>query len=218
MGIQADCQALIGGRADRGRLRLEARELQFDGARRLRVPLEAIRSAVAREGRLEVRHQGGSASFRLGKDAETWALKIRYPRSRIDKLGVKPGSRVAVIGLEDRAFEQELRSRTHDVAKARPKPETDLVFVFMKAKREIDRLRALRSAIKPEGGIWVLWAKGRTEFREDDVRAAGPRLGLVDVKVVSFSDRLSGLKLVIPVALRPKPKKRGKRKAGGLGE
>jgi hypothetical protein len=36
------------------------------------------------------------------------------------------------------------------------------------------------------------------------VRAAGPAAGLVDVKVVSFSDSLSGLKMVIPVAQRKK--------------
>jgi hypothetical protein len=39
-------------------------------------------------------------------------------------------------------------------------------------------------------------------LREDDVRTAGPSAGLVDVKVVSFSDTLSGLKMMIPRALR----------------
>jgi hypothetical protein len=34
------------------------------------------------------------------------------------------------------------------------------------------------------------------------VRAHGPQAGLVDVKVMSFSDVLSGLKMVIPVAQR----------------
>jgi hypothetical protein len=52
-----------------------------------------------------------------------------------------------------------------------------------------------------------LWPKGRKELREDDVRAAAKAQGLVDVKVMSFSATLSALKLVIPVALRPKPTK-----------
>ena len=60
--------------------------------------------------------------------------------------------------------------------------------------------------------IWVVWAKGRKEFREDDVRAYGPTAGLVDVKVMSFSDVLSGLKLVIPVKDRqPGPLMRSRR-------
>ena len=52
----------------------------------------------------------------------------------------------------------------------------------------------------------MIWPKGRKEFREDDVRAAGPDAGLVDVKVVAFSETLSGLKMMIPVAQRPKKK------------
>ena len=208
MGLEADCAARLGDqKAAKGRALLETTELIFkEGAARRVIPLAAVKSAEAKAGWLLVTHEKGVARFELGKDAEKWALKIRYPRSRIDKLGVKPGSRVAMIGLADREFEKEIRSRTSDLASAKPKPETDLVFIFMTAKKEIERLRALRSAIKPEGAIWVLWRKGRKEFREDDVRAAGPRLGLVDVKVVSFSDTLSGLKMVIPVAERPKKK------------
>ena len=141
-----------------------------------------------------------------GRDAEQWALRIRYPRRRLDKLGVKPGARVSVIGFEDRAFQAELRERTSDIAKNEPKPDSDLVFVFMKERAELAKLKPLRAAIKADGAIWVLWTKGRREFREDDVRAAGPMLGLVDVKVVAFSEALSGLKMVIPVAQRPRKK------------
>ncbi len=45
----------------------------------------------------------------------------------------------------------------------------------------------------------VVWAKGQKAFREDDARAAGPAAGLVDVKVASFSETLSALRMVIPV-------------------
>jgi hypothetical protein len=53
-----------------------------------------------------------------------------------------------------------------------------------------------------DGAVWVVWPKGRREFREDDVRAYGPRAKLVDVKVVRFSDTLSALKMMIPRAQR----------------
>lgn len=141
------------------------------------------------------------------KDAESWPLKIRYPRSRLDKLGVKPHSRVSVIGLQDSTFLAELRERTDDIAIGRPAKGSDLVFVLMSERADLAKLEALRKAIKPAGAIWVVWPKGRKEFREDDVRAAGPVVGLVDVKVVAFSPALSGLKMVIPVAQRPKQKK-----------
>jgi len=51
----------------------------------------------------------------------------------------------------------------------------------------------------------VLWKKGKkgpNDVKESDVMAAAKTHGLVDVKVASFSDELSALKLVIPVALR----------------
>ena len=57
----------------------------------------------------------------------------------------------------------------------------------------------LREAIKPDGAVWVVWPKGQKAFREDDARQAGPAAGLVDVKVASFSETLSALKMVIPV-------------------
>jgi hypothetical protein len=64
-------------------------------------------------------------------------------------------------------------------------------------------LEALKDAIKPNGAVWVVWPKGQKVFREDDARNAGPAAGLVDVKVASFSDALSALKMVIPVKDRP---------------
>ena len=50
--------------------------------------------------------------------------------------------------------------------------------------------------------IWAVWPKGRKKLREDDVRGYALAQGLVDVKVVSFSETLSGLKLMIPRKLR----------------
>ena len=151
---------------------------------------------------LSVGWPGGNAKFALGPEAEKWLLRIRYPRGLLDKLGVKPGQRIAVLGIEDESFWEPLRARTADIAEGRPKEGSDLVFVKMQSTAELPQLVSLRASIKPNGAIWVVWPKGRKDFREDHVRAYGPRVGLVDVKVVSFSETLSALKLVIPVKLR----------------
>jgi hypothetical protein len=126
------------------------------------------------------------------------ALELRYPKGRLDKLGVKPGMRVCVLGLDDPAFLNEVRERTSDVTTSKPRKDTHLVVVALSRTTDLPKLKALKAAIKKDGMIWVVWPKGRREFREDDVRAYGPVAGLVDVKVMSFSDTLSGLKLVIP--------------------
>ena len=202
MGLEAACRVRYGRKASEGKAQLETADLFFRGAFRLQIPLEDVTSVEAKDGQLVIVWPEGEAAFALGKDAEKWALKVRYPRGLLDKLGVKPGARVAVVGDLPGDFLKDLRGRTHDVARGRPMKDTDLVFVAMAEPKDLARLAALRAAIKPEGGIWVVWPKGQKAFREDDVRAAGPGAGLVDVKVVSFSDTLSALKMVIPVAER----------------
>jgi antitoxin component of MazEF toxin-antitoxin module len=126
---------------------------------------------------------------------------VRYPRSRIDKLGVKPGARVTVLGVDDPDFLAELKERGADVS-PRTRAGSDIIFVAMTSKADLPRLDALRRSIKPEGAVWVIWPKGRREFREDDVRNHGPQAELVDVKVMAFSDTLSALKMVVPLAKR----------------
>jgi len=206
MGLEATCRVRFGKKASEGKAKLETADLFFRGAFRLQIPFKDVKSATAKDGELVVVWPEGEAAFALGRDAGKWALKIRYPRGLLDKLGVRPGARVAIVGDLPGDFLKDLRGRTNDVARGRPKKDTDLVFVAMADPEDLGRLAALRAALKPEGGIWVVWPKGQKVFREDDVRAAGPGAGLVDVKVVSFSDILSGLKMVIPVA---------QRKAGG---
>jgi hypothetical protein len=146
---------------------------------------------------------GGEASFELGPDAEKWAGKIRNPKGLLDKLGVKPGMKVSLLGIDDEGFREQIAARTDDVTDGRAAKGSDIVFVKMTDAREAARLKSLRAAIKPDGAVWVVWPKGRKAFREDDARNAGPAAGLVDVKVASFSDTLSALKMVIPVKARP---------------
>ena len=89
-----------------------------------------------------------------------------------------------------------------DLTRGRARAGSDLVLVAMSDRSELPRLAKLREAIKATGAIWVVWPKGRKEFREDDVRDFGKTAGLVDVKVARFSDTLSALKMMIPRAQR----------------
>jgi hypothetical protein len=202
MGLEAECTVKVGRRTSRGQARFEEKEIVFRGDFRLVIPLAEVTAADARDGTLSVASSAGTARFELGPAAEKWAARIRSPRGRLDKLGVKPGTRVRVLGAEDRAFRAELEERGAAVDEGRGPRSVDLVFLRVEKAGELGRLASLRKAIAPAGAVWVLWPKGRKELREDDVRAAALATGLVDVKVVSFSDALSGLKLVIPLAQR----------------
>ena len=123
-------------------------------------------------------------------------------RGRLDKLGVKPGMRVAVLDLGEPDFVPELKGRTADVAAGKPRKDTDMVFLSAESVASLRRLPTLERVIRRNGAIWVLWPKGQKHITEDLIRAAAIQNGLVDVKVIAFSDRLSGLKLVIPIARR----------------
>jgi hypothetical protein len=203
MGLDVPCEGRWGGQSGAGRLKFEETEILFRGPFRLKIPVSSVKSATADGGTLVLRFGKEKAEFLVGPvAAEKWLRKLSTPRSRIDKLGVKPGLKVGVLGVADPSFLGELEDRGALVSVGRAPKDADLVFVGMTSLTDLPRLSKLRTSIKKNGAIWVLWPKGVKAFREDDVRAYGPRAGLVDVKVVSFSDVLSGLKMVIPVALR----------------
>jgi hypothetical protein len=112
---------------------------------------------------------------------------------------------VSVVGLDDKPFLDELRERVGSIADGKIKAQSDVIIVRVDGRKNLERLKTLRGSLKSDGAIWVLWKKGLKgphDVKESDVMAAAKAHGLVDVKVASFSDELSGLKLVIPIALR----------------
>ena len=79
------------------------------------------------------------------------------------------------------------------------------MFLAADGQAELARLPAIRKLIRPNGAIWVVSRKGRAAtIRDVEVIAAAKANDLVDNKVVSFSDTHTALRLVIPVALRPR--------------
>ena len=129
-----------------------------------------------------------------------------YSTPLIDKLGVRPGMRVAIVGPvdPDGTFRELLAERTDDVTDGPPLPDTDIVFLAADSMAELAGLDGIRRRIRPNGAIWVISTKGRAAtLRYADILAAAQASGLVDNKVASFSDTHTALRFVIPLALRP---------------
>lgn len=202
MGQEAACRCRFEGALSEGKAHLESDRLIFRGTFRLSIPFSDIRSLESKEGKLEVTFSQGAASFDLGPLAERWEKKILNPKSRIDKLGVKTNNRVALVGKLDEDFLEELRSVTSDISEGGPRKDSDAVFLRVEEKSDLKRLRSLQEKIRRDGAIWVIAPKGRPEMKEADVMAAGKEAGLVDVKVVRFSETHTAHKFVIPVARR----------------
>jgi hypothetical protein len=125
-------------------------------------------------------------------------------RPLLDKLGVKPGAKVAVVHLDDARFISLLRERTSAIVKGRPSAPCDLVFFGAEEPSDLKRLKDLKTWIEPNGAIWVVRPKGgRSALRETDVIDAGLAAGLVDNKIASFSETHGAMRLVFRLEDRP---------------
>ena len=204
MGQELECTLRYQQRRLAGKAYLETDFVLFRGEERLKIPLKDLRLVTAAEGVLTLDFAGGPAEFELGKAAEKWKEKILHPPSRLDKLGVKLGAKVArsvrLIGEFPSDFVEELNGRSVETTKGRSK--VDLVFYAANQASALGKVSSLIANIKSDGAIWVVYPKGVATIREIDVLEAGRAAGLKDVKVASFSATHTALKFVIPVSAR----------------
>lgn len=123
----------------------------------------------------------------------------------LDKLGLRPGMRVALLGVADPWFLELVAGRTSDVTLGSPLPDTDIVLLAADSVTDLADLASLRAMLRPNGAIWVVSRKGRAAtLRYADLLGVAKAAGLIDNKVASFSDTHTALRFVIPVALRPR--------------
>lgn len=208
MGDQVPCRLAFGDAESAGTAHLESAELVFRGTFRLTIPFSGVSAATAEAGgdRLRVVFPRGTALFSgLGSRASRWAEAITHPKPVIDKLGVKPGMRVAVVGVDDPAFLAQLAARACEVRRGLPRaaaPAWDLIFLSASGRADLKRIPALQRRLRPDGALWVLRPKGSPALGEVEVLVAGRDAGLVDTKVVAFSAALSAAKFVIPPVAR----------------
>jgi hypothetical protein len=123
-------------------------------------------------------------------------------RSLLDKLGVKPGQRICLLGVEDAAFLKDLADRVPEFVREKPPSGADMILLGAENRKALARVKSLASAIQKGGAIWIVYPKGQTHIREADVRAAGSSAGLTDNKVCRFSETHTALRFVIPLARR----------------
>jgi len=196
MGQELECRMRLGKQSLAGKAYLETDFLLFRGEERVKVVFKDLKSVTAKGGVLRLDFDGGPAELEIGKAAEKWAEKILNPPSRADKLGVKPGIAVRLIGDFDSGFLDELKSRNASIV------EKGAEIVFYRAERAADLKRVVKLAPSGSAALWVIFPKGVAAIREMDVLEAGRAAGLKDVKVASFSATHTGLKFVLPVSKR----------------
>ena len=127
----------------------------------------------------------------------------------VRKLGIKPDTRLALIGAPD-GFDTTLGELPPGVNVSRRlggRP-FDVIVAFFARRAELEhRLPALFGALDPAGGLWIAWPKRASGVSSDltdvVVRNLGLSTGLVDNKVCAVDQVWSGLRLVYRLRDRP---------------
>jgi hypothetical protein len=115
-----------------------------------------------------------------------------------EKLGIRSGSKVALIGAPAGVIEDLPPGVT---VSRRAGGHRDVIVAFFVRREDLARrIGALARMIHPDGGLWVAWPKrssGLTTTVSDDVvREVALPLGLVDNKVCAIDTTWSGLRVV----------------------
>jgi len=133
------------------------------------------------------------------------AMERVYTTPLLDKLGLRPGMRIALMDIDDPEIRPRVADRTSDITEGWPEPETDIVLLGADTTEALGPLEALATRIRPNGAIWVVSRKGKAAtLRDIEVIDAARAAGLIDNKVASFSATHTALRLVIPLARRPR--------------
>jgi hypothetical protein len=193
LGKVATVTAVFADGADEGRLQYEPPKLLFRGAQRRVFEGEGLKGVRADGADLVL---ADGSRFALGeKQAAGWADAILNPKGRMDKIGVKAGMRVAVMGVSDATLSAELAEKG-----ALPVAELanlDLLFYAADTAAALARIEGLVPLLSERGALWVVSRKGKAATVKDvDVMAAAKAHGLVDNKVVAFSPTHTSLRFV----------------------
>jgi hypothetical protein len=199
MGQEIECRIRYQEQSLAGKAYLETDHVRFRGTQRFKVLFKDMKSVQVEGGILRLEFAGGPAELELGAAAEKWAQKILNPPSRLQKLGIKSGMAVRVVGTFDADFLADLEISRVEMTTGR----ADLIFLAVESKSRLARMSRLAPTLNPDGALWVVYPKGGEKIREIDVIHAGRNAELKDVKVASFSLTHTGLKFVIPLTQRP---------------
>jgi len=202
VGNEANCKVQFGKQQSGGKALLETSEILFRGDFRLKIPFSAIKSAKALDGELRLQTAEGLAVFHLGAAAEKWREKILHPKSRIEKLGVKPGAKVSFFGSFAADFLAEINDLTKSVSEGKVAADSEWFFFSADSKEDLGSLPNISNSMKGAAALWIVYPKGQKHITENDILAAGRKAGLKDVKVVGFSLTHTALKFVIPLSDR----------------
>ncbi len=115
------------------------------------------------------------------------------------KLGIKPGSAVALFGAQGEFAERTLGPLPEGAAVRQDTREAfDVGLLFVRSKADLERrFPGAAKALGERGALWIVWPKkasgARSNLDTSAVRAFGLGAGLVDYKIAAIDATWSGL-------------------------
>lgn len=202
MGNEVVCKLRYEGKTFSGKALLETAEVIFRGETRLKIPFGAITGLEACDGELHVHTKEGVAVLGLGAQAEKWREKIANPKTLLEKLGVKKGESVSLSGKFPADFVAGLKKQGSAILEAKARKDVIWHFLAADMQKDLQKVGSIAANLWNGAALWIVYPKGQTRITEDDVRGAGLKAGLTDIKVARFSETHTALKFVIPKAKR----------------
>ena len=202
MGNEVKCTVRFGKETSQGKALLETSEVLFRGDFRLKIPFTTIKSVKAADGELRLETANGLAVFEIGPAAEKWREKILHPKTRIEKIGLKSGEKISLLGSFEMDFLAELEPLAGSVTKGKVAADSDTIFFAADSLKELSAVAKMAKSLKGAGSLWIVYPKRQKTITENDIIAAGRKTGLKDVKVVGFSATHTALKFVLPLTKR----------------
>ena len=159
-GARAKTSLRFDGRILEGVALLEGDSIVFRGGVSLTVKFSEIsRSRRTRLARSADRPR--PPPLRARSEGRDWAEKIKNPKALVEKLGVDAQKKVCVVGKLDADLRADLEASGAKIAKSARGKDFDMVFVAASSKKDLEKLASLREMIKDDGGIWIVYPKGK---------------------------------------------------------
>jgi hypothetical protein len=125
----------------------------------------------------------------------------------LKKLGITPAMKVLLINAPDQYFHWLQTDISSQLVSSKEIP--DFIHVFVTSEQQFETvMKKLKPVYKTHTQIiiWVSWYKKSagiaTDVTDETIRNYALQNDLVDIKVCAVSEQWSGLKLVVPKAMR----------------
>jgi hypothetical protein len=194
MGREAQCRCRIGTVESNTKVLLESTEIIIRGELRRTIPIRSISDMRLDGPQLILRVGNDRIALELGAaTAEKWLAAMKKPPATLaQKLGIKPDTRLRVLGKIDCSELSEALSVGRSVRNG----QADLVIAVVDSISSVhSAIRASLPLLRSGTALWFVYPKGKSAaIGETSVRDAARRSGLRDTKVASVSSELTALR------------------------